>query len=397
MALSRSHGDAMTSLAPHDAPPRSSTAPLLLVGAGHAHLHLIHQRERLPMPRVMLLDPGGFWYSGMAGGVLGGQHCPAADRIDPMALARRHGVEGLRGRLAEFDPARREARLDDGRRLAVSAVSFNLGSTVNTPPAHAEGPGVWPVKPIPRLVSLRHRLARDFTAGSCPRLLVVGGGASGVEAACQLRALADRYGVDPTIRLLTRSSELLPGAPPGAVRWLRRRLARRRITVETGLELVAHLPGGIMATPAGQPAGEDNARFVAAEHVVHAVGLAPPPVIERLGLTTIPGRGLAVTDSLQSPAAPWAFAAGDCAAIIDHPLPRLGVYGVRQAPVLRDNLIAWWRGEALRPYRPQPRALSILDLGRGQALAIRGGAWWGGRLARYWKRRLDERFLAGYR
>ncbi|MCK2183108.1 NAD(P)/FAD-dependent oxidoreductase [Halomonas getboli] len=378
-------------------PSSSTEAPLLLVGAGHANLHLIDQRHRLPMPRVVLLDPGGFWYSGMAGGVLGGQYAPAADRLDPMALAHRRGVEALRGRLTGLDLERHEAQLDDGRRLAVSAVSLNLGSTVIPPPAHPEGPSVWAVKPIPRLVALRRRLERDFAAGKRPRLLVAGGGASGVEVACQLRALADRHGLDPTIRLLTRAPELLPGAPRGAVRWLHRRLVRRRIEVATGLALVGHLPGGVMATPPGQPPGEDNARFFAADHVIHAVGLTPPPVIERLGLPTIAGRGLTVTDCLQSPAASWVFAAGDCAALLEHELPRLGVYGVRQAPVLRNNLAAWWQGEALRPYRPQRRALSILDLGHGQALAIRGGAWWGGRLAWHWKRHLDTRFLAGYR
>ncbi len=393
----------MTAPVAHDTPPKarppasSADAPLLLVGAGHANLHLVHQRQRLPMPRVALLDPGGFWYSGMASGVLGGQFAPRADRLDPMALARRHGVEGIRGRLAGLDPDAREALLDDGRRLTVSAVSLNLGSTVAHPPAHPEGPAVWPVKPIPRLVALRRQLEREFAAGKCPDLLVAGGGASGVEVACQLRALADRHGADPTIRLLTRAPDLLPGAPSGAVRWLRRRLAGRRIAVDTGLELTGHLRGGVMARPPGQPPSEDNGRFFAADHVIHAVGLAPPPVIERLGLPTLRGRGLAIGDTLQSPSAPWVFAAGDCAAMIDHALPRLGVYGVRQAPVLRDNLAAWWRGEALRPYRPQARALSILDLGHRQALAIRGGAWWGGHLAWCWKRWLDERFLAGYR
>ncbi|WP_136246751.1 FAD-dependent oxidoreductase [Halomonas borealis] len=381
--------------APQPAP--DADAPLLLVGAGHAHLHLIAQRHRLPMPRVMLLDPGGFWYSGMASGVLGGQFPPPADRLEPMDLARHHGIEGIRGRLAGLDLDAREAVLADGRRLAVSAISLNMGSTVDLPPAHPEGPGVWPVKPIPRLVALRRRLVRAFDAGQHPRLLVVGGGASGVEIACQLRALADRHGADPDIRLLTRAPDLLPGAPAGAMRWLHRRLARRRIAIDTGLELSEHCPGGIMATPTEPPAGTGGPRFVAADHVVHAAGLVPPPALGALGLPMLPGRGLAITETLQSPAASWVFATGDCAALIDHPLPRLGVYGVRQAPVLRANLAAWWQGEALNTYCPQAQALSILDLGRGQALAIRGGLWWGGTLAWRWKRRLDERFLAGHR
>ncbi|MBB3140851.1 NAD(P)/FAD-dependent oxidoreductase [Halomonas organivorans] len=378
-----------------DPPP--SGAPLLLVGAGHAHLHLIRQRRQLPAQRVILLDPGGFWYSGMASGMLGGQFMPQADRLDPMQLARRHGVEGIRGRLSGLDLDRREALLADGRRLAIAATSLNLGSTLHLPAAHPEGPALWPVKPIPRLLALRRHLSRAFDSHQRLHLVVVGGGASGIEVACQLRALAERHAATPEIRLLTRAPALLPGAPRGAVNWLRRRLARRRITVMTGLECCGPTRGGVMVASPNQPWGEDSYRFLAADHVVHATGLSPPDIVERLGLPTLPDRGLAITATLQSPAASWVFAAGDCAAMIDHELPRLGVYGVRQAPVLLANIAAYLQGSELHPYHPQPRALSILDLGDGQALAIRGRYWWGGRLAWWWKRQLDERFLSAYR
>jgi selenide,water dikinase len=52
----------------------TTTAPLLLAGAGHAHLHLLANRQRLPMREVVLIEPGGFWYSGMASGVLGARY-----------------------------------------------------------------------------------------------------------------------------------------------------------------------------------------------------------------------------------------------------------------------------------------------------------------------------------
>ncbi|XKE47332.1 FAD-dependent oxidoreductase [Halomonas organivorans] len=378
----------------HRPPP---DAPLLLVGAGHAHLHLVAHRHRLPASRVVLVDPGGFWYSGMATGVLGGRHAPARDRLDPMRLARRHGVEGVRARLTGLDPESREARLDDGRRLTCAALSLNLGSQTPHPPAHPQGPAIWTVKPIPRLVALRHRLEREFAAGRRPRLLVVGGGASGIEVAGNLRALSERHGVATEIHLVTRGRRLLEGAPAGAQAWLGRHLARRGIEVSTGLEVKGHAAGGIMVASTEQSWGEDSYRFLAADHVVHAAGLAPPPLVERLGLPCLAGRGLAVTETLQSPAADWVFAAGDCAAMQRHHLPRLGVYGVRQAPVLRANLAAYLSGDALRPYRPQARALAILNLGGGQALAIRGGLWRAGRLTLLWKRWLDERFLAAYR
>ncbi|MBB3229834.1 NAD(P)/FAD-dependent oxidoreductase [Halomonas stenophila] len=380
----------------HHVPP-VDRAPVLLVGAGHAHLHLIQQRRRLPAADVMLVDPGGFWYSGMATGVLGGQYSPGEDRLDPAHLARRHGVRPLRGRLSGLDARRREALLADGRRLPFSVLSLNLGSRTPCPSPHPRGPAVWAVKPIPCLLALRHRLAREFTAGHRPRIVVVGGGASGVEVACNLWALARHHGTRVDIQLVTRGQRLLEGAPARAAAWLARLLERRGIRVSTGLEVRGQAADGLMVASLDQPWGEDSFRHLEADHVVHAAGLAPPEVIDGLGLPTLAGRGLAVTDTLQSPQAPWAFAAGDCAAMLHQRLPHLGVYGVRQAPVLLANIAAHLTGGSLRPYRPQPRALAILNLGHGQALAIRGRRWWGGRLAMAWKGWLDARFLAGYR
>ncbi|MDN3555024.1 NAD(P)/FAD-dependent oxidoreductase [Halomonas maura] len=380
----------------HHVPP-VDRGPVLLVGAGHAHLHLIQRRRHLPATEIMLVDPGGFWYSGMACGVLGGQYSPGEDRLDPARLARRHGVRSLRGRLSGLDARRREALLADGRRLPFSVLSLNLGSRTPCPAPHPHGPGVWAVKPIPCLVALRRRLVGEFAAGRRPRIVVVGGGASGVEVACNLWSLARQQRGRLDIQLVTRGRRLLEGAPGRAVAWLGRLLKHRGIRVSTGLEVRGHAAGGLMVASFDQPWGEDSFRHLEADHVVHAAGLAAPEVIDELGLPTVAGRGLAIADTLQSPQAPWAFAAGDCAAMLQHRLPRLGVYGVRQAPVLLANIAAQLTGGSLRSYRPQPHALAILNLGQGQALAIRGRRWWGGRLAMVWKQWLDARFLAGYR
>lgn len=94
-----------------------------------------------------------------------------------------------------------------------------------------------------RLLALRHRLERELARGHAPRVLVVGGGASGVEIACQLRQLARRCGGRAEILLVTREERLLEGAPAGAVRWLMRHLARQEISVLVGVEVTGHAPG----------------------------------------------------------------------------------------------------------------------------------------------------------
>lgn len=83
--------------------------------------------------------------------------------------------------------------------------------------------------------------------------------------------------------------------------------------------------------------------------------------------------------------------------MLDHALPRLGVYGVRQAPVLLHNLAARLASRPLQRYVPQRQALAILDVGQGKGLAIRGRFWWAGRLSLAWKSRLDRGFLRQFR
>ena len=78
-------------------------------------------------------------------------------------------------------------------------------------------------------------------------------------------------------------------------------------------------------------------------------------------------------------------------------LPKLGVYGVRQAKYIHANLLASLDGKPLAEYTPQRRHLAILNLGDGAAFATWGPFWWNGRASMWLKDSIDRRFLAGYR
>lgn len=386
--------------------------PLALIGTGHAHLHLLANRHRLPVNRVIVVEPGGFWYSGMASGVLSGHYQVAEDRLEPLNLVRqaRKGGETqlIRARITALDTQRRMIALSNGQRIAVSAMSVNIGSRtlldvgcsdedngINSQEAQQPHPTVWSVKPIISLVTLRQRLIADFTQGRRARLVVVGAGASGIEVACNLRALAAQHGISASVTVISRSTAALPDAPAGARRWLARHLKQQCITVIGSRHYQQCVAGGVMVGKA--QADNAGTEFLEADHVIMASGLAPPEVIDQLGLPTIEGRGLAIEDTLQSTGAEWVFGAGDCAAMVGKPLPRLGVYGVRQAPVLLNNLVAWYTHRPLRSYQPQSRALTILNLGNGMGLALRGRAWFAGRLTMKAKQWLDRRFLDQFR
>jgi NADH dehydrogenase FAD-containing subunit len=83
--------------------------------------------------------------------------------------------------------------------------------------------------------------------------------------------------------------------------------------------------------------------------------------------------------------------------ITGSPRPPAGVFGVRAAPILAHNLAALATDARLATYAPQSRWLSILDLGDGTGLALRGRFWSLGRGALMLKRRLDLGFVDSLR
>jgi NADH dehydrogenase FAD-containing subunit len=91
------------------------------------------------------------------------------------------------------------------------------------------------------------------------------------------------------------------------------------------------------------------------------------------------------------------FASGDCAAMEGHDLPKLGVFGVRQASHIYSNLLASLDGKPLTNYTPQQRYLAILNLGDGTGLATWGPFWWRGHSSMWLKNSIDRRFLESYR
>lgn len=356
---------------------------LLLVGAGHAHLHLLRHASRLDAAgyRTTLVAPARFDYSGAASGTAAGDRDPAEGLIDVAALARRHRLDHRQGLVTDVDPLARTATTDDGSRLAWDVVSFNIGSVTDVGPDTSSTGGVVGVKPLVDLTRLRERLQTP-PVGRGHHLTVVGAGASGIELAAHLAA---RHDTD-RVRLLERSPCVGAFLPPRAARRVAHLLASRGVQVLTEVEPVRIEEDAVVL--------RDGTRLPH-DTVVVATGLAPPPLARRWPLGG--PRGFPVRATLQHRDHDDVYAAGDCADFLPSPLPRLGVHGVRQGPVLLAALQARLSGATAPAYRPQRQVLSILDLGGGTALAVRGRWWWLGRSSLALKGRIDRRWLSAYR
>lgn len=341
---------------------------LILLGAGHAHLLLTEHLDALRDAGIdpLLVAPRWFDYSGLTTGVLSGALPPGANRIDVAALAKRRGLRFVEGFATAIDRAAHTITLADGHIFGFDLLSLNIGSTVAEP---YSGDDAWPVKPLARLTALR---AQIESRPGFPHVLIIGAGHSGTEVAAVLAGLATRMEVTPRITLVGR-----PAGTARAWRSLYASLEQRGVVLQPRWRADAALP----------------------EHdlMIVATGLEAPALVREAGLETTCGAGVAVAATLQSLVDPTVFATGDCADFLPRPLPCLGVFGVRQAPVLARNLAATARGQLLEPYRPQRRWLSIMDLGDDTGFATWGRFALRSRAMLRWKRQLDLAFIRRFR
>jgi len=351
---------------------------IVLVGGGHAHLGVVHEAARFQRVglSLTLVDAGGFCYSGMATGMLAGCYSMADASIDLAQLCAAFGVRHIAAQVLAIDRQQQTLTLSDDHTLDYDLVSFNVGSVAaHWSPEHsaADAAAVWPVKPIAELNRFISTFDQSLVMGISPTVTVVGDGVTAAEVAANIVARVTAAGLQPNVHIQMQGPTLAKQLPVGAQRALKQYLLAQGVTFTS-------------ETPAA-----------ACDHLIWAAGLEAPPLMQHLGLASHPVQGLAVHATWQSLSDTRIFAIGDCAYIESMPLAKLGVHGVRGAPVLTRNLLAVAQGLPVKAYQPRMFYLSILHLSPTMALAVFGHFWWLGRCSRYLKDWIDRRFMAAMR
>jgi len=362
---------------------------LLLLGGGHAHVHVLQAMARQPMAgaQALLITPfARQMYSGMVPGLVAGIYDEDACAIPLAPLARAAGVELVEASAVALDAAAQKVRLSDGRVASYDVLSIDTGPVMDRDAiagARAHGLFVRPIEHFVRLLPALWVLAGQRALD----LVVIGGGAAGFELAMgfarRLRGLGDGAS---RVALVTGGDEPLAGYPPALVRLGQRALRGRGITV-------------LQETCVGIEDGHvrlSNGARVACDAPVLVIGTSAPTWLAGSGLALDERGFAAIGPTLQSISHPQVFAAGDVATRVDAPHPRSGVYAVRAGPPLAENLRRFIAGGELQPYRPQARALNLLSCSDGRAL-LAWGPWTGhGRWVAWWKDRIDRAFVARY-
>ncbi len=359
---------------------------LVFVGAGHAHLQPLSRTHEFVRAgaQVTLIAPGKFWYSGMGPGMVSRFYEPADDTVEVERLVTEGGGKFVRDEVVRIDPPQRELHLRSGAVVGYDVLSLNVGSEVPLEKIPGAAEYGIPVKPIKNLLGLRARLTSDQSGA---RIVVLGGGAAGSEVCVNLWHLLKSAGRTPQLTLVSSEERLLTQATPKAgailkkymeqlgIRILEKAKARAVTAHEVALADGGKLPFDVLAL---------------------AIGIRPPALLRDSGLPCAEDGSMRVNAFLQSPARSEIFGAGDCVCFGEKCLPRIGVFAVRQGPVLQRNLLAFLRGETLEEFKPQKNYLLILNLGDGSGLLTYGSLTMRGRWAFWFKDWLDRRFVRNF-
>lgn len=359
---------------------------LVLAGAGHAHMLTMHHiaaiRER--GHRVTVIGPDDrHYYSGMGPGMLGGTYTPEQISFDTRKIVERQGDHFIRDSVLRIDSQSRVVHLVSGAELSFDILSCNLGSTTDSSFPTSDACPVFTIKPIRNLLAASNYIQRQGKSRIL-RIAIIGGGPSAAEVSGNVLHLAGQtHLITPQITVFCRST-FMAGFPPSV------RTACHDYLTGRGIVIREHTP--VVGVENGTIRIGDG-RKAKADTIFAAHGIQPSSVFASSGIETGPDGGLAVNGFLQSVSCPEIFGGGDCIHFCPQPLDKVGVYAVRQNPVLYHNLIAALEGRQLREFVPGGGYLLIFNLGGGYGVLQKGRLFWQGRLAFRVKDYIDKRFM----
>lgn len=365
---------------------------LVLVGGGHAHVHVLKSFAMKPMPGARLTLIGRDIetpYSGMIPGFVAGHYTFDECHIDLARLCAWTGARLIHAEAVGLDRDNRHVLLGGRPPVSYDLLSLDVGAAPSLEAIPGAREHTTPVKPI---AELGHRWlafldrVRDWRGPL--RIVVVGGGAGGVELALAIdhRLREAATGAAPSVTLATRD-EILAGQANSARRVVRRLFGQRGIRLVENAA-ATQVEAGVMRLAGGATLDFDAAFIVteaSAATWFAGTGLA------------LDGRGFFAIDATLRTSDPAVFAVGDCATSVAHPRPKAGVYAVRQGPPLADNLRRALLGQKPAPFTPQKHHLSILGAGDGRAVATRNGLSVEGDWVWRWKDHIDRKWMRMYR
>ena len=360
---------------------------LVLVGGGHAHLSVLEKLTHAAIAgtEVVLITPNRYQnYSGMLPGWIAGHYTREQSRVDLQPLVRASGVRMIEAHVTAMSADTRTLTLEDGQQVTYDLLSLDVGSETQTEGLSPLGVRLLPVKPLDDFFAQWPEIQKKAINQKDYALVVIGGGAAGVELAFAAQFALKRAGAQEHVTLVVSSDGMLKGHHDSV---------RRRVmayTRKVGIVLYQQAATGVV----------DGLQFsdghrIYADQVIAATGAKPLSWLRQSGLS-LNEQGYILVDAChRTQSHPEVFAVGDTCARTDVHMARSGVHAVKAGPVLAENLYTVLAGSAaqLKDYQPRKSSLYLLACGPQYAIASWGLISFEGRWVWRLKDWIDRRFI----
>lgn len=345
---------------------------VLILGASFAGVELVHQLRRSKAGRALKITvvdrQPAHGYIPLAQERLCERLTPEGSTLATAGAIAGAGQRFVVGEVVGLDVDAKTVQLASGERLAGRFIVIALGSVLTPPPglegrehligykfedefqaAHAWLAGLLggaePPVPKASLGGGAEHPYREGTAAASRRLVVIGGGISGVELAGELAHLAKRRPAGwqaPEVTLIQSGERLLPHLSERAGRRSEHHLRRQGVDVRLRTRVVRVGPASVALH------GANGAEDLACGGAFWAGGIRPAPVLAGFDVPHTRDGWLAVGPTLQCfatprPSRPDIFACGDAVRVIggtgEWPTMQRAIECIWQAKVVARNIL----------------------------------------------------------
>jgi NADH dehydrogenase FAD-containing subunit len=359
---------------------------LVLIGGGHAHMMTLENIDKFVEKgfKVTVIGPSFYhYYSGMGPGMLGGTYSPDDIRFATKDVVQKQGGIFVKDKVVRIDPDKKEIYTKTGHTFSYDVLSFNAGSYVPMQATLEDDDNIYSVKPIEKLMEAADKL-KTFFAQKKILVSIVGGGPSSAEVAGNVWQLAKKVNRHiPEIQIFA-GKKFMGRFDQNVRSRVLSSLHNRGIQIhETGY--VKEIKSNKICLESGET--------ISTDFIFVALGVKPSTIFKESGLPVGPDNGLLVNKYLQSVKYPDIFGGGDCIYFQDQPLDKVGVYAVRENPILLHNLMASLEGGDLEIFDPGPEYLLIFNVGGGLGVFKKKWLVFDGKIAFRIKDYIDRKFM----
>ncbi len=372
---------------------------IILAGGGHGHINILKQLIKKPLHGfdiTLVSDYKRQYYSGMLPGFLEGIYTEEKISFDIPALCQKAGVRFVHEKILEIDGASKIVHTSS-QELCYDFLSMNLGSRSRED--FAIGTNEIYVKPISNIVQFRDVLdinleqrnhnkkseegispTRDNANTNQPRkkMLIIGGGASGVELAI---ALHSRYR-NLDIKIITKNKQLIPLFNDRSRRLIEKILLQKEIYFRVCEEVLEIKEQQVFTDKVSYPY----------DFVMISTGFVGCDILFS-GFETTKENFVLVDENLCADS--FSVAMGDMITLRHAPKThKAGVFAIRQAPVLYHNLMKIIQEDsALQEYHPQKNYLQVINTGGKTAVFNKSSVAFAGKMAWRLKDYIDRKYM----